>query len=69
MYVVALRKKVPKKPPKRGVMTRLIARPGGHLGRKNDPPPGPKAVWTGLQKARTLALGWQTFGPGAKTYA
>ena len=69
VYVVVLRKKVPKRPPKLRVVVLLIARLGGHLGRKSDPPPGPKAMWTGLQKARTLALGWQTFGPGAKTYA
>lgn len=69
VYVVVLRKKVPKQPPKLRVVVLLIARLGGHLGRKSDPPPGPKAMWTGLQKTRTLALGWQTFGPGAKTYA
>lgn len=69
VYVVVLRKRVPKRAPKLGVMVLLIARLGGHLGRTSDPPPGPQAMWTGLQKARTLALGWQTFGPGAKTYA
>ena len=69
VYVVVLRKKVPKKVPSLGQMVRLIAMLGGHLGRTNDPPPGPKAVWVGLQQARTLALGWETFGPGAKTYA
>jgi len=69
VYVVVLRKKVPKKVPSLGVMVRLIAMLGGHLGRTNDPPPGPKAMWVGLQQARTLARGWETFGPGAKTYA
>lgn len=69
VYVVVLRKKIPKKPPSLGVMVRLIAMRGGHLGRTNDPPPGPKAMWVGLQQARTLALGWGTFGPRVKTYA
>jgi hypothetical protein len=69
VYVVVLQKKAPKIPPLLGVMVRLIAMLGGHLGRTNDPPPGPKAMWVGLQQARTLARGWETFGPDAKTYA
>ena len=69
VYVVVGRKKVPTKPPSVGVLVRLIGMLGGHLGRKGDPPPGPKAMWVGLQQARTLALGWEAFGPGAKTYA
>ena len=33
------------------------ARLGGHLGRKSDGPPGPQALWIGLQRARDLAWG------------
>ena len=69
VYVTVLRKVLPESPPTLGEMVRLIAMLGGHLGRKGDPPPGPQAMWVGLQQARTLALGWETFGPGAKTYA
>jgi hypothetical protein len=69
VYAVLVRKKLPKKPPNLGTMVLLIARLGGHLGRKGDQPPGPKAMWIGLQKARTPALGWETFGPEARTYA
>lgn len=69
VYVTVLRKALPESPPTLGEMVRLIAMLGGHLGRKGDPPPGPQAMWIGLQQARTLALGWDTFGPGAKTYA
>jgi len=69
VYVTVLRKALPESPPTLGEMVRLIAMLGGHLGRKGDPPPGPQAMWVGLQQARTLALGWETFGPGAKTYA
>ena len=29
----------------------------GHLGRKSDGPPGPQALWIGLQRARDLAWG------------
>ena len=69
VYAVATGKRVPTAVPSLGVMVRLIARLGGYLDRKGDPPPGPKAMWVGLQKARTLALAWDTFGPGAKTCA
>ena len=69
VYVVVTGKRVPTTAPPLGVMVRLIARLGGYLDRKNDPPPGPKAMWIGLQKARTLALAWDTFGPGAGTCA
>lgn len=66
-YVVVTGKKLPKKAPKLGEMMILIARLGGYQNRNSDPPPGPKAIWTGLQQVRTLAIGWNTFGPGAKT--
>ena len=69
VYVAVLRTRLPETPPPLGEMVRLIARLGGHLGRTSDPPPGAQAMWIGLQQARTLALGWETFGPGATTYA
>ena len=33
--------------------------PRGHFGRKCDGPPGPQALWIGLQRARDLAWGMQ----------
>jgi hypothetical protein len=36
---------------------RLIARKGGHLGRKNDPRPGWKAIWDGWQQVNLMAQG------------
>ena len=36
---------------------RLIARKGGHLGRKNDPRPGWKAIWDGWQQVSLMAQG------------
>lgn len=47
-------------------MVVLIARWGGYPDRAGDPPPGAQVMWIGLQQARTLALGWEAFGPGAK---
>ncbi|HET6576431.1 MAG TPA: IS4 family transposase [Fimbriiglobus sp.] len=67
--VVVKRTTVPMTPPRLAEMVALVARLGGHQGRKSDPPPGPQAMWVGMQQARTLALAWETFGPGAKTYA
>ncbi len=67
VYTVVMGKRVPKGVPQLGVMVRLIARRGGSLDRTGDPPPGPTAMRIGWQAARTLALAWETFGPGAKT--
>jgi hypothetical protein len=66
VYQVATGRKPPRRPPPLGVLVRLIAGLGGYLDRPNDPPPGPKAMWVGLQQTRMLARGWLAFGPGAK---
>jgi hypothetical protein len=69
VYAVVKRTPLPTMPPNLAEMVALVARLGGYQGRKSDPPPGPQAIWIGMQQARTLALAWETFGPGAKTYA
>jgi|TARA_Y100001949_G_C15920262_1_gene300912 alkanesulfonate monooxygenase SsuD/methylene tetrahydromethanopterin reductase-like flavin-dependent oxidoreductase (luciferase family) len=38
---------------------RLIASLGGYLGRKHDGPPGPKAMWTGLQRLREFVIAFE----------
>jgi hypothetical protein len=68
VYMTVLHKKPPHKPPPLAEFTLLLARLGGYLARKHDPPPGPKAMWIGLQHARILAIAWKTFGPEANTY-
>lgn len=40
----------PSTPPDLGTIVRIVAGFGGWLGRKNDPPPGPKALWQGMTK-------------------
>ena len=45
-------------------MLGLVASLGGYLGRKHDGPPGPQALWIGLQRMRDYATAWVTFGPG-----
>lgn len=37
-------------------MLSMIARLGGHLGRKPDGPPGPQSIWIGLQRMRDFVL-------------
>lgn len=41
----------------------LIARYGGHLGRKSDGPPGAQTMWVGLQRLRDFTLAWKQFNP------
>ena len=56
----------PKRPPRLLEMTKLIAKFGGYIPRKNSGPPGPQSVWLGLQAMHLIANCWLTFGPGAK---
>jgi hypothetical protein len=55
-WIVAHRAPPPTTPPALGEMVRLIAGFGGFLGRKGDGPPGPKALWTGMQRVREFAI-------------
>ncbi|WP_312915558.1 IS4 family transposase [Candidatus Competibacter phosphatis] len=57
VYVAIHRKSPPETPPALPILLAWIARLGGHLGRKCDGPPGPQALWIGLQRARDLAWG------------
>lgn len=45
--------------PSLGELLRVIARFGGHLGRKNDAPPGAQCMWTGLARVRDFAIAIQ----------
>ena len=59
VYVAIHRHPPPALPPSLPAMLGWIARLGGHLGRKCDGPPGPQALWIGLQRARDLAWGME----------
>lgn len=59
VYVAIHRRPPPAAPPPLPAMLDWIARLGGYLGRKGDSPPGPQALWIGLQRARDLAWGMQ----------
>lgn len=61
VYAVVSRQAPPAQPPSLGEMVRMIASLGGYLGRKGDGPPGPKAMWRGMQRMTDLAQGWHAF--------
>lgn len=63
VYRIVKRQPPPSKPPTLGEMIPLIAGLGGYLNRKHDHPPGPKAMWIGIQRTRDFALAWNAFGP------
>jgi hypothetical protein len=56
LYIVMERKKPPRRPPPLGEILVMVARLGGYLARKGDGPPGPKAIWIGLQRVRDFVL-------------
>ena len=41
-------------PPTLKESVKMIAKPGGYLGRNSDGPPGIKNLWRGLQKLNTI---------------
>lgn len=43
-------------------MILLVAKQGGHLGRKSDGPPGAQVMWQGMERVRNFAEAWQAFG-------
>jgi transposase Tn5 family protein len=61
VYTVVTGAAPPAVAPPLGEMVKLIATLGGYLGRKGDGPPGPKALWVGMQRMTDLALGWHAF--------
>lgn len=56
LYIVAKHEKPPEVPPLLGDMVFMLASLGGYLGRKHDSPPGPKALWIGLQRLRDFVI-------------
>lgn len=48
------------KPPENvGTTVLLVARLGGHLGRKGDPPPGHQIMWEGYHQLHFMSLGYE----------
>ncbi len=52
---------VPTEPPDMAEAVRMLGKMGGHLGRKNDGPPGSQVLWRGLQRLDTAVQMYSTF--------
>jgi hypothetical protein len=52
-------KPAPRGPPALGEFLRIVARLGGHLGRKGDGAPGAQTIWQGLVRVRDFACAWR----------
>ena len=52
VYLVSTQQLPPAEPPPLAEILAMVASLGGHLGRKGDGSPGPKAIWIGLQRTR-----------------
>lgn len=61
VYSITTHQTPPATAPNLNEFIMLLARLGGYLNRKSDPPPGPKTIWIGLQRMHDLALAWTTF--------
>jgi hypothetical protein len=59
VYAVVKGEEPPAAAPPLGEMVKLIASLGGYQGRPSDGPPGPKAMWVGMQRMADLTLGWR----------
>lgn len=54
---------VPETPPDLATFVRMLARLGGHLGRKGDGPPGVKTLWRGWQQLSPMVVLWEALTP------
>ena len=66
VWHIVTRKPVPAQPPALGEFTKLLASLGGYNNRKNDPPPGPQTLWTGMRRMLDFAIAWQLFTMASK---
>ena len=55
-HLVLQRCPPPATPPRLGEVVGWVAHLGGYLGRRGDGPPGPKALWTGLQRLHEFVI-------------
>lgn len=65
VVVVLKGRAAPSTKPTMAEMVLMIAKLGGYLGRKKDPPPGLKAMWIGMSRLADFALSWERFGPAS----
>ena len=66
LYKVTYPKKpLPQEPPSLAEMIRMIAKLGGHIGRKSDGAPGVESLWIGLGRLFDISMCWRLFGPSS----
>jgi hypothetical protein len=63
LWIIVRKQPLPPQPPSLGEVLGMIGQLGGHPGRRGDGPPGPQALWRGLQQVHAFAQAWQAFGP------
>jgi len=67
--VIAFRScEIPTVPPSLAEIITIITSFGGCLARKSDPPPGPKAIWIGLQRLRQFVIARAALDQINRTY-
>jgi hypothetical protein len=59
-------KPLPAQVPSLNECIRMVAKLGGHIGRKSDGPPGVESIWVGLTRLFDISLCWRLFGPAAR---
>jgi hypothetical protein len=57
---------LPAKPPSLAQLIRMLARLGGHIGRKSDGPPGVESLWIGVMRLSDISICWRLFRPSAR---
>lgn len=57
---------LPHQPPSLTAMIAMIAKLGGHVGRKSDGPPGVESLWVGLTRLSDISMCWRLFGPSVR---
>ena len=61
IYRVVKQKPRPQKPLALGEIIPMVSSLGGYLQQKHDGPPGPKALWIGLQRIRDFVIALNAF--------
>ena len=61
VYMIVKKRLPPQQVPSLKEMVKMVSGLGGYLGRKHDGPPGPKAMWIGMQRMFDFAQARQTF--------
>jgi hypothetical protein len=54
---------LPATAPPLGRFLLLLAKLGGHNGRRRDAAPGPQSLWVGIRRLTDFAIAWRAFGP------